>query len=329
MPLKVSKIRSPQGAADRGVDIVAEIETSKGKRQTIMIEIKSVGYPSNIRQAVRQLKTYAGGRGYPVFASPFIGTQGRDLCREEGVGYLDLAGNILLDLPGAYIEKAVEANPFSKPGRPKSLFSPVSARVTRAFLEEPGRAWKVIELAQTMGMSLGQTSKVARQLTEAGYLTKDKSGLRVKEPGKLLDDWRDQYQPAGNRRAAFYSFEKNPERLMKDIAAKGKKENLEYAVTSFAAALMVAPFIRGISAVQWYAAPDQADQWVKALDLRPVEAGANAFMVTPYDKSVFYRSQAVNGVKLVSNLQLYLDLYGDPARGREQAEFLRQEKLKI
>jgi hypothetical protein len=37
--------------------------------------------------------------------------------------------------------------------------------------------------------------------------------------------------------------------------------------------------------------------------------------------------QVVEGVKVVSDVQLYVDLYNYPARGREQADFLRERKM--
>jgi hypothetical protein len=64
------------------------------------------------------------------------------------------------------------------------------------------------------------------------------------------------------------------------------------------------------------------------LDLRPVESGPNVAMLVPRDPGVFYRAREVEGVTVVGPVQLYLDLGRDPARGREQAEFLREQVLK-
>jgi hypothetical protein len=66
--------------------------------------------------------------------------------------------------------------------------------------------------------------------------------------------------------------------------------------------------------------------WVRQLDLRQVEFGGNAHILLPYDQGVFYRLQSPQGTAVVGNIQLYLDLYNYPARGREQAEFLRDRQ---
>ena len=60
-----------------------------------------------------------------------------------------------------------------------------------------------------------------------------------------------------------------------------------------------------------------------------MESGANVYLLKPYDMGVFQDIQTINELKVVSNIQLYLDLYNYPKRGREQAEFLREKKLKF
>lgn len=61
--------------------------------------------------------------------------------------------------------------------------------------------------------------------------------------------------------------------------------------------------------------------------MKPVDGGGNLVLVKPYDEGVFMDLQEFEGVRVVSNIQLYVDLYNYAARGREQAEFLRERKL--
>lgn len=42
---------------------------------------------------------------------------------------------------------------------------------------------------------------------------------------------------------------------------------------------------------------------------------------------MFYRAQTIRRIPVVCNTQLYLDLINYPARGREQAEVIRRQKL--
>ena len=59
------------------------------------------------------------------------------------------------------------------------------------------------------------------------------------------------------------------------------------------------------------------------LDLKELKKGGNICLTKPYYKnSVFFGVQIIRGYPVVSNLQLYLDLYHFPQRGREHAEYL-------
>ena len=61
------------------------------------------------------------------------------------------------------------------------------------------------------------------------------------------------------------------------------------------------------------------EAWRKALDLRPAGLGANCFLVKPaYPQAIFFGREAGFGLRRVSDLQLYLDLYHYPGRGRKR-----------
>ena len=330
--LKVSRPRAASAACRRrGADVVMDIRTPAGRLRHLCLAVQEQPVPGRVRERLRQLRDGLGKpprAGYPVLASGFVSPRVRQICREEGVGYVDLAGNCRLAFDGLYIEKSVERNPVVKRGRPASLFTPVSSRIARAFLEEPGRAWKLIELVQATGISLGQASNVARRLCDEGYVAETARRLHLTQPAQLLEAWQADYSLALHHRIAYYSFEQDPARLMARVAEAAKAQGLRYAVTSFAGAWLVAPFVHGVSTVQWYVAQeDEVPRWVEALDLRPVESGPNAVLLVPRDAGAFYRARAVNEVTVVGHIQLYMDLVNDPARGREQAEFLRKETI--
>jgi len=60
------------------------------------------------------------------------------------------------------------------------------------------------------------------------------------------------------------------------------------------------------------------------LGLKELVSGRNIHLIHPfYKNSVFFNTQKIKGYTVVSNLQLYLDLYNFQSRGREQAEYLR------
>ena len=63
-----------------------------------------------------------------------------------------------------YIEKRGSENPFREKREKRSLFASRAARVLRVLLTPPLRAWKVLELQEASGVSLGQMSNVRKEL---------------------------------------------------------------------------------------------------------------------------------------------------------------------
>jgi hypothetical protein len=61
------------------------------------------------------------------------------------------------------------------------------------------------------------------------------------------------------------------------------------------------------------------------LGLKELVRGGNIHIVRPfYNNSVFYNVREIRGIRVVSNLQLYLDLFGFQPRGFEHAERLKE-----
>jgi hypothetical protein len=65
------------------------------------------------------------------------------------------------------------------------------------------------------------------------------------------------------------------------------------------------------------------------LGARVAERGGNLRLRVPYYRfSAFYGKHLVGGLWVASDIQLYLDLYDYPVRGREQAEHLYDRRLR-
>ena len=329
--LKILETKRDQRVRELPVDLTVDVVTPHRRKRRLLVDVNRTAVPSRIRETARRFKEALRSPldGYPVLASNFLSPRTREICREEGTGYLDLAGNCFLQFEDLYLERVVDKNPSPSRGRPPSLFAPVSSRILRVMLEAPERAWLVSELAAVARVSLGQASNVTRRLLDEEYAVKTARRLRLQQPGRLLEAWRDAETFARTAAHAYYSFETDPERRLARVAELAAQRRWRYAVTSFAAAERLAPFVHGIETVQWYVEDAVLPAWIEALGLRPVEAGPNAVLLVPYDAGVFDCAQALNGLTLVGTVQLYLDLYGHPERGREQAEFLRQQKLKF
>ena len=102
----------PQGARGQ-VDILARLSIS-GKRRLLACVVKTDGQPRYVRVGLLQLHNYIahlGGDVIPVLIAPYLSSQAQALCREQGVSFLDLAGNARLVFDGIYIERSVAGRP--------------------------------------------------------------------------------------------------------------------------------------------------------------------------------------------------------------------------
>jgi len=302
----------------------------KNKEKNLILEIKSIGEPRHIERAISQLKLYTNNttNGYPIVASSYISEKSREICRELGVGYIDLSGNIFVDLPYIHIEKESKDNKPVEKKRQKYLYSPVSTRILRTLLLEPKKTWSIKSLSHDSQVSLGYSHRVVERLLDEKIVQRNENYLlELKDPKRLLNQFREEYSYKQNTIHPVYTFEKSKELFFKKLVNISKSKKVEYALTLHSGASFIAPYVRYTDIHLYIGSPVQV--WKKSLDLRPVESGANLYLFEPYDRGVFQGLQTINQLKIVSNIQLYLDLYNYPKRGREQAEFLREKKLKF
>jgi len=309
-------------------DFVAKVNVGKVSK-ILLGEVKSSGQPRYLRQVIARFKetSIAEANIYFVIAAPYVSPRGMEICQRHKVGCVDLAGNCYLEFDGVYIERIVEEKPQRVKRRIKNLFAPVSSRIVRAMLEEPDRVWKLTELAEATGASLGQTYNVSEKLAAEGFARKSaRPGVKLTDSAGLLDTWREEYDIARlNEVHSFHSSERDPVRVMARVKQAAEKLGGKYAFTLHAGASLVAPYVR-FNDAHFYVG-SKLQTWADALGLHTVEFGGNVHLLQHYDEGVFYRLRFPQGMAVVGNIQLYLDLYRYPARGREQAEFLREQEI--
>jgi hypothetical protein len=73
---------------------------------------------------------------------------------------------------------------------------------------------------------------------------------------------------------------------------------------------------------------DASEALLKETGLKAVESGANVTLLEPGDEGVFYGSQTMDGIAIVSAVQVYLDLNRMGGRGDEGAAAILDEVLR-
>ncbi len=319
--LKVIDIQQTSDeTTDQLFDITAKIRLSDGI-MSLIAEVKNSGQPRLAREAVNQILRYKDKvpDAYFVFIAPYISPRAAEICESESVGYLDLSGNCLLSFDKIFIQKKNYPNQFKEKRDLKSLYAPKAERILRVLLCNPGKKWKIQELAVESGVSLGQASNVKKILFDRELISGKRGGFSLKDPVALLREWAGTYDYRKNVVQEFYSL-KSVTDIETALAAYCNNKKIKYALTGFSGASRIEPAVRYKKAMVY--AADLAEEAFSAISLKAVKSGGNLLLFTPYDDGVFYGSTKVNEIQVASEIQLYLDLQGFRGRGEEAAEVL-------
>ncbi|HTW92494.1 MAG TPA: hypothetical protein VMH22_12400 [bacterium] len=327
-------------------DIAVEVSAPDDKRYEFLIEARSSGEPRVARLAAARLRALvaasrASGRSrYGVFVAPYISENTRRVCRDEHIGFIDLCGNCLLTVDGAYISMEGRPNLFRTGRGLKSLFTPKAGRCVRVVLTDTGREWRVSDLAAEAKVSMGQASHVKTLLLDAELASESGKGpgrrFRLAKPEELLLEWSKNYSYTRNSPTEYYAFEET-RALERRLAAYCRGNNLDYAFTITSGAALIAPMPRYDTAFAYVSG--RQDELQSALGLKPVSGDANLVFLEPYDEGVFFgvrelgsdlcpADPAAPAGRVVSDIQLFLDLKSYGGRGEVAADFLLEQRLR-
>lgn len=333
----VEPISSVQGRARARALALAVLGAVKGRPVRFLVEARASGYPRDVQQAIYQLdglrRLEQPVADVPLLAAPAISEAGRELLRRHKLAYWDAGGSIYLDLPWAFywVDRPV---PAGRARILRNVYRGSAARVLHALLLETGRAWHVSELAQRAQVSLSTAHQVCTFVEAQLWMDKAGKGPRavrvLRQPGALLDAWAAEHSLAEYEARRFHRWAREPDELLHAATEALAGAGVEHALTLGSGARLVAPY--GTDAGRaWVLVPTGAagrlDGMARAGDLRPVEEGeAVTFLITRERSPLLFRRQ-VHGFWVASDVQLYLDLWAWPLRGKEQARHLRAERL--
>lgn len=324
--LRIVDIKKESSRSELKPDLVAKLALPNGK-QNLVVEVKSNGQPRLAREAVNQLLRYREvfSEAYGVFIAPYISPNAAQICERDEIGYIDLVGNCRLSFQQVYIEQGGKPNLFAKKRDLRSLYSPKGERVLRVLLNNPRKAWKIIELADEAQVSVGQVVNVKKLLVDREWVGKERDGFFLSNQEQLLQEWAENYTFRRNLVQDCYSL-KGIAEIEADLAEVCNRKGIRYALTSFSAAARLAPAVKYQRA---FAYVEKIEENVLLpLNLKKVPSGANVNLLLPYDIGVFYGSRELGGIRIASPVQIYLDLLGFKGRGEEAAHALLEQVIR-
>jgi hypothetical protein len=278
----------------------------------------------------------AGAGALYLLVAPRLDAPVRRMLREAGVSYADLAGSLFLSAPGIAVRVDAPADrsaPTRGPERGEvSPFADKASLVLRAMLREPARTWGVRELAGTLGISPGLVSRTGEVLVSRGYAEPRGGKLVLRDAAAALIDWASAGQWRRNRMRSFvvpYAGEELRQAAWNVVESYGAGLG---AMTQLAALDAYASNVAGTDQVHAYCGPDVFESVAVGVTARlhgeAVQKGGNLHIVRPsLHNSVLFDAREVEGVRVVSPVQLFIDLCGYPVRGGEGAEMLLRSVL--
>jgi len=216
---------------------------------------------------------------------------------------------------------------MNRPTNGTNIFADKATFILRKMLSNPEKRWVTRDFMGDNGVSLGMAQGALEAMAKKGYIERVKRGpdsyALLTNKDELISDWVEEYRFDLNEVDTYYSPDKNILSKLKDYLA-----NKQYALTLHSGANLTTSFVV-IAQVYLYVKPDNCKKEIvdlqQQLDLKELIRGGNIHVIRPvYKNSVFYGARTIKGYKVVSDLQLYLDLFNFKPRGREHTEYLKK-----
>jgi hypothetical protein len=340
------RIRAVKAQPEETFDIQFELESGKS-RVLVLGEIKpavSLKLLQDIAPWVRRMKSLRPGVSFAVIC-PVLSPRSQSYCIEQGIDFIDLAGNISVNVPGTFTLQRLGLRDKERTGESAlpaftNVFSGRYSRILRVLLEKP-KPWTLTEIANELeaeknrvarmfstrqiefSVSLGTVSKAISSLDEQLWVRRQGFSVVVPEPRRVLLEWAEKYKERYRWRLRSSFETSNPLGTTLTEINAGLQPLLRspYAFTA-AAAATDAPFI-DLDRIDVFLLSNQNDAKLRKLDERPASGtGPRLRFIYAYDEGVFLYARTDASVPRVSNIQAYLDLYARGGRDLKQADYL-------
>ena len=294
------------------------LRSPDGRRAKLMVVSRKRVSPRDVADLLRQ----AGRATEQLLVVPFLSPRARELLVEANASYVDDTGNLRVVVrdPAVFLEsRGADRDPQRQPRPLRSLKGAAAARVVRALCDFVP-PYGVRTLAESSSTPLGTVSRVVSFLEEEALITRDdKKVITAVDWPALIKRWVGDYSATSSNVMRSYLEPRGLTALAPKIAKLGR-----YAVTgSLAAPGGVAPARLAMIYV------DDAERAAQDLELVPTEAGANVWLLEPYDAVVFERTQSLPfgldpqvSVVAAAPSQVVADLMTSPGRGPQEADAL-------
>jgi hypothetical protein len=213
----------------------------------------------------------------------------------------------------------------------RSAFSDKASLIPRTlFYQSPGETFSLSGLAESAGVTPSVASYAVRDLARRGLVETTKHGrelrIRLKDHRALLEGWAREYDWQDNVAVTVQAPMGSPERFLRRLPTFALPR---FALTLQAGASLFLPHAP-VEQVHLYVDVDDDQGFsalVRSLGWPSTEDGRLHLLKPYYRQSLWEKTENRSGLTVVSDLQLMLDLWNYPIRGREQAELILEKHL--
>lgn len=296
----------------------------KESAQSVHVVVLERAFPQNINHLINQEKVSSD---YLIVMAPYISETSASILEENKCGYIDYSGNCLIATNSIYISSKGNPNKYPRHDSTENLFrvtSHTTSLILRVLLADTSKKWKVQELSQTVGCSIGMASKVKTYLCEQEWAEMTRDGLQIIDPSGLLESWSAAYSLPESINC--YTLDPLPVFESKCYAAY-TNSNISCALSGLSGGVRYTPVVRYTKAHVWIRQKNISD-FLDVTGCKIVDSGSNiSLLIAPGDE-LFYDSRIINNSRVVSPVQAFLDCRQIKGRGEEMAEAIYQKEIR-
>lgn len=295
------------------------IRTPAGASAALAIGARRQLDPRLVGEVAGALRTAAADAF--VVAAPFLGARTRERLAEEGIGYVDLCGNmrLVLDRPTVLIaSRGDEHSPWAVPRSSRSLHAPKACRLVRA-LADGVLPLGVRQLAAIAGTDPGYVSRLLDLFHREELIEREPRGpVQAVHLGRLLRRWAEDYRFGEAHRFVPVAHPYG----VPGALVRLRDAQIPHALTARAgAAALSGTALPGVVA----AYVDNPERVAASLGAEMTDSGgggANLLLIDAFDPFVFEGTWEASGLRYAARAQIIADLLGSPAPAPAQAASL-------
>lgn len=297
------------------------------ERRNEAVEIRVIFLNRAVPSSVKKVAEQSDGQTNRIIMAPYISDASAAICEKYDVGYCDLSGNCLIRLDNIYIANKGNPNRYPVENHARTLFKS-SARTTsmilREIMKDVSKKWKIKELAEEVGCSIGMVSRVKTYLCEQAYAVMDSSGFYITDAEALLKEWCHSYDFPDV--ISCYTLDSIPG-FEKKCYQAFQDHGVQLCLTGFSGGVRYAPVVRYTKAHIWVARENFAD-FLNLTGCKEVDSGANIIVYIADSDEVFTDCREINQSIVASPLQVFLDCMQLKGRGEEMAEAVFAKEIR-